>query len=98
MSYRQLMCAATLGPAALLIGCTGSPKSRPVSAGMSRILLLFVLLAAAPARASFLSGDALDTAADIIAIVVLILVPAVVIVVFWMVHVLPEKIAHRRHH
>ena len=54
--------------------------------------------AAAPARAAFLSGEALDTAADILAIVVLILVPVVAIVVFWLVHVLPEKIAHKRHH
>jgi len=55
-------------------------------------------LIAAPARASFLSGDALDTAADWIAIVVLIIVPVVVIVVFWLVHVLPERIAEKRHH
>ena len=55
-------------------------------------------LAAAPARASFLSGEMLDTAADILALVVLFLVPAVVIVLFWIVHVLPEKIAHKRHH
>jgi hypothetical protein len=46
----------------------------------------------------FLSGEALDTLADILAIVVLFLVPAVVIVLFWIVHVLPEKIAHKRHH
>jgi len=55
-------------------------------------------LAAAPARASFLSGDTLDTAADWLAIFVLFLVPIVGIVVFWIVHVLPEKIAHKRHH
>jgi CBS domain containing-hemolysin-like protein len=55
-------------------------------------------LAIAPARASFLSGDALDTAADILAIVVICIVPVVGVVVFWMVHVLPEKIAHKRHH
>jgi CBS domain containing-hemolysin-like protein len=57
-----------------------------------------IALAAAPARASFLSGEALDTVADIMALVVLFLVPAVVIVLFWIVHVLPEKIAHKRHH
>ena len=57
-----------------------------------------LLLAASPARASFLSGEVLDTAADILALVVLFLVPAVVIVLFWIVHVLPEKIAHKRHH
>src|SRR5688572_31796189 len=55
-------------------------------------------LAASPARASFLSGEALDTMADILALVVLFLVPVVVIVLFWIVHVLPEKIAHKRHH
>jgi len=55
-------------------------------------------LASSTARASFLSGDALDSFADILAIVVLIIVPAIVIVLFWIVHVLPEKIAHKRHH
>jgi hypothetical protein len=59
---------------------------------------LALLLAALPARASFLSGEALDTMADILALVVLFLVPVVVIVLFWIVHVLPEKIAERRHH
>ena len=59
---------------------------------------LAAVLAMAPAHASFLSGDALDTMADILAIVVLIIVPAAVIVLFWIVHVLPEKIAHKRHH
>jgi CBS domain containing-hemolysin-like protein len=54
--------------------------------------------AAASAHASFLSGEVLDTAADILAIVVLVLVPVVAIVLFWIVHVLPEKIAHRRNH
>ena len=57
-----------------------------------------IALAAPPARAAFLAGEALDTAADILAIVVLIVVPAIVIVLFWIVHVLPEKIAHKRHH
>ncbi|MCE7876787.1 MAG: DUF3302 domain-containing protein, partial [Betaproteobacteria bacterium PRO3] len=50
------------------------------------------------AQASFLSGEALDTAADVIAWVALILVPVIAIVVFWVVHVMPEKIAHKRHH
>jgi CBS domain containing-hemolysin-like protein len=55
-------------------------------------------LAAYPARASFLSGDLLDTAADWLALFVIFVVPCVVIVLFWIVHVLPEKIAHKRHH
>ena len=33
-----------------------------------------------------------------VALFVLFFVPVVLIVVFWMVHVLPEKIAHKRHH
>jgi len=57
-------------------------------------------LGAAPAtaHAAFLSGEALETAADWVSWAVLILVPMIVIVVFWVVHVMPEKIAHKRHH
>src|SRR6187397_2565237 len=66
---------------------------------VQRLLACWILaLAAVPARASFLSGEALDTKADVLAIVVLVVVPAIVIVLFWIVHVLPEKIAHKRHH
>jgi CBS domain containing-hemolysin-like protein len=57
-----------------------------------------LLLAPSIARAALFSGEALDTVADWVAIVVLIVVPAVVIVVFWLVHILPEKIAEQRHH
>ena len=59
---------------------------------------LGAVLAAAPVRASFLSGDALDTAADWLALFVIFVVPCVVIALFWIVHVLPEQIAHKRHH
>src|SRR6476619_2839613 len=59
-------------------------------------LALAVLTACAmPARASFLSGEALDTAADILAVVILFVVPIVAITAFWLVHVLPEKIAEK---
>jgi len=68
--------------------------------GLERRLALLALGALVPvsAHASFLSGEALDTAADVLAVIVLIIVPVVAIVLFWMVHVLPEKIAHKRHH
>jgi hypothetical protein len=59
---------------------------------------LAAALGAEPARASFLSGELLDTVADWLALIVLFIVPCVVIVLFWIVHVLPEKIAHKRHH
>jgi CBS domain containing-hemolysin-like protein len=55
-------------------------------------------LACGSVRASFLSGDALDAVADVMAWVVIVIVPIIGIVVFWLVHVLPEKIAHKRHH
>lgn len=61
-------------------------------------LAIGLALGAPLAHASFLSGDALDTMADWIAIVVLIVVPIGAIVVFWMIHVLPEKVAEKRHH
>ena len=57
-----------------------------------------ILLAGAPAQASFLQGETLARAADVIALVVIFVVPIVVIVVFWLIHVLPEKIAHKRGH
>ena len=50
------------------------------------------------ARASLFTGDTLDAVANGIAWVVLVLVPIIGIVVFWLVHVMPEKIAHKRHH
>ncbi|HTO47348.1 MAG TPA: DUF3302 domain-containing protein [Burkholderiales bacterium] len=42
--------------------------------------------------------ETLGTVADVLTIVVLIIVPVVGIAVFWIVHVLPEKIAEKRHH
>ena len=72
------------------------PKARCAAARLAGTVLLSA--GAAPASASFLSGEALDTAASVIAWVVICFVPIVVIVLFWMVHVLPEKIAEKRHH
>ena len=64
-----------------------------------RAAALAALLAVAlPARAAFLSGEALDTAADILAWVILVIVPIAAIVLFWLVHILPEQIAEKRHH
>ena len=50
------------------------------------------------AYASFLPPEMMDTAAMYLAWFVIIFVPVGGIVLFWMVHVLPEKIAHKRHH
>ena len=42
-----------------------------------------------------LSPELVDTVADYLAIFVLFFVPALLIYLFWMVHILPEKIAER---
>lgn len=56
-------------------------------------------LAAAPsAHASLFSGDTLDAVANVLAWIVLLIAPAIAIAVFWMVHILPEKIAEQRRH
>ena len=64
----------------------------------ARLAVGVAALAAQSAYASFLSGETLDSAANVLAIIVLIIVPVVAIVVFWMVHVLPERFAEKRHH
>jgi hypothetical protein len=61
--------------------------------------LFVVLLATAPeAQASLLSPEMEDKLATFIALFVMFVVPVVLIALFWMVHILPEKIAHKRHH
>ncbi len=64
------------------------------------MLLAIVLLVFLPgsAHASLLSEEAEDALAKYIALFVLFVVPVVLITLFWMVHILPEKIAHKRHH
>jgi CBS domain containing-hemolysin-like protein len=56
-------------------------------------------LAFAPAaHASFLPPDLMDAAAMYLAWFIIVFVPIGGIVLFWLVHILPEKIAHKRHH
>jgi hypothetical protein len=45
-----------------------------------------------------LSGEVVDTVADYLSIFILVFVPGLLIYVFWMIHILPEKIAERRGH
>lgn len=60
--------------------------------------LALLLLLPLQAHASIFKGEALDTAADVMAWIVLIIAPVIGIGVFLMVHVLPEKIAEKNHH
>lgn len=64
----------------------------------SKIAVALLALSAAPAHASLFSGDTLDAVANALAWVVLIIAPVIAIGVFWMVHILPEKVAEKRQH
>jgi hypothetical protein len=71
--------------------------------GFHRARRIFVTAAAAltlpfRAHASLLHGETLDSAANVLAWVVLIIAPVIGIAVFWIVHILPEKIAEKRKH
>lgn len=61
-------------------------------------MTLALSLLPAPASASLLSPELEDKLADVLSVVVLLIVPIALIVLFWIVHVMPEKIAHKRHH
>jgi hypothetical protein len=72
---------------------------RVPGAGVAAAVLACAALAFAPsAHASFLPPELMDRAAFGLAWFILVAVPIAGIVLFWMVHVLPEKIAHKRHH
>jgi hypothetical protein len=50
------------------------------------------------AHASFLPPEMVDTAATYLAWFIIFVVPIGAVVVFWLVHILPEKAAEKRHH
>jgi CBS domain containing-hemolysin-like protein len=52
----------------------------------------------AQAHASLFHGETLDAIANGISWVVIIVAPIIGIAVFWLVHILPEKIAEKRKH
>ena len=61
-------------------------------------LALILLLTPREAHASLMSPEVEDKLATFLAIFILFIVPVVLIVLFWMVHILPEQIAHKRNH
>jgi CBS domain containing-hemolysin-like protein len=89
-----------------------SPRSRVTVAAMmsghrtgmggmvarASLALLALLALPSTAHASLLSPEAEDKLATFLALFVIFVVPVGLIVLFWMVHILPEKIAHKRHH
>ena len=65
---------------------------------LKTLLLAAAWLIAPSVQASMFKGEALDKAADILTWVVIVIVPVIGISVFWLVHILPEKIAERKGH
>jgi hypothetical protein len=64
-----------------------------------RTIATAVALACAGAEPCFAaSGEFVDKAASFLAVFIIIAMPIGGIVLFWLVHVLPEKIAEKRHH
>ena len=62
-------------------------------------LIAFAVLALpTQAHASMFHGETLDTIASVIAWFAFIIVPPVLIIAFLAVHILPEKVAEKRHH
>ena len=71
---------------------------RPCGRHFVPLIALALLALPSRAHASFLHGETLDTVAGAIAWFAFILVPPVLIGAFLLVHILPEKIAEKRHH
>ena len=62
------------------------------------IALLAPCLLPTAASASSVSPEAMDTVATVLAWLVVCVVPIAAIVLFWLLHVLPQRIARRRRH
>jgi hypothetical protein len=62
------------------------------------LIAFAVLVLPTRVHASLFHGETLDAIANGISWVVLIIGPIIGIVIFWMVHILPEKIAEKKKH
>src|SRR6188472_1813526 len=73
---------------------------RAMSSRTSLPLIIAGCLLASPgqAHASMFEGETLDKVAEGLSWVVMFLVPAVGITVFWLLHIMPEKVAEKRKH
>ena len=76
-----------------------SASARRGHRGRFAPLIAFAFLALpSHAHASLFHGETLDSIANGISWFVLIIAPIIGITVFWLVHILPEKIAHKKKH
>ena len=76
-----------------------SDKLRRPRGRRSVLFVAFAILALpSRAHASLFHGETLDSIANGISWVVIVIAPIIGITVFWLVHILPEKIAHKKKH
>jgi len=74
-------------------------KTRHRYCGRFAPLIAFAIMALPTrAHASLFHGETLDAIANGISWVVLVIAPIIGVVAFWMVHILPEKIAEKKRH
>src|SRR5262249_38193669 len=65
---------------------------------VAALIALVCLALPSRAHASLFHGETLDAIANGISWVVLIVAPIIGVVAFWLVHILPEKIAEKKRH
>jgi hypothetical protein len=61
-------------------------------------LAVVLALLSTSSHASFLHGETLDSVAKWLALFIIFALPIGGIWLFWMIHILPEKVAEKRHH
>src|SRR5215467_4408088 len=84
-------------PQAIAIQCSVRTRCRP-SRRFAPLIAAAVLALPTRAHASLFHGETLDSIANGISWVVLVIGPIIGIAIFWMVHILPEKIAEKKRH
>ena len=74
-------------------------KARRCYRGRFAPLIAFAVLALPTrAHASLFHGETLDNIANVISWVAIVIAPIIGIAIFWLVHILPEKIAEKKKH
>lgn len=63
-----------------------------------RLPLVAAVLSCSQAHASIFQGETLDAVANGISWVAIIIAPIIGITIFWLLHVMPEKIAEKKKH
>jgi hypothetical protein len=72
--------------------------TRPWSRCLATLALLGAAILPQSAHASLFKGETLDAVANGISWVAIVIAPIIGIAIFWLVHILPEKIAEKKKH